>query len=355
MSSLNWFPHRRLVLSVLGVAILLSVLEVALARLRYPEPSLGLYWVVAFWHILPSWLIPAALLPVIVRIARAAPIDRVSWRANLPVHALAGVAFVLVHLGGTALIRDWQDAEFREIFVGLVSRFAVVDLFCYGAIVGAVQAQVFQAELREREIGLARARLQALRAQLQPHFLFNALNAISSMALNGERERVAQAVNSLSQLLRSALAESIDHEVPLETEMELLDHYLQLEKTRLEDRLCLERRVHPDVRFAMVPSLLLQPLVENAVRHGIERRRGPGRVIIEAAREGLRLRLEVRDSGPGFADGAPSNGRGIGLANTRARLRQLYGADHVLERGAAPEGGARVTILLPFRLAAAPA
>jgi len=355
MSSLNWFPHRRVTLAVVGAAVVLTVLETALARLRYPDDPLGWYWLIAFWHILPSWLIPAALLPAVVALARAAPIDRVSWRANLPVHAAAGVAFVLVHLGGTALIRDWQDAEFREIFVGLFSRFAVVDLFCYGAIVAAVQAQHFQAELREREIGLARARLQALRAQLQPHFLFNSLNAIAGMALNGERERVAEAVNSLSELLRSALADSIDHEVPLETEMELLGHYLRLEKSRLDDRLSLEHRVDPEVRRAMVPSLLLQPLVENAVRHGIERRRGPGRVVIEAAREGLQLRLEVRDSGPGFEDGAQANGRGIGLANTRARLRQLYGAAHTLERGTAPEGGARVTILLPFRTAVAPA
>jgi two-component sensor histidine kinase len=339
----------RVALVVLGLALLFSAIEVALARLRYPEPPLGWYWLVASLRILPSWLIPAALLPALVAIARALPVDRQSWRANLPIHVVVAIAFSLVHLGGTALVRAAMGEDLREVFIGLYSRYAVVNLFSYCAIVAVVQARRLQDQLREREVGLARARLQALRAQLQPHFLFNSLNAIASMALNGERERVASAVNSLSELLRSALADSIDHEVPLETEMELLDHYLRLEKTRLEDRLSLERRVDPEARLALVPSLLLQPLVENAVRHGIERRRGPGRVVIEAAREGGRLRLEVRDSGPGFDDGAPPNGGGIGLTNTRARLRQLYGAAHRLERGEAPEGGARVTILLPFR------
>jgi hypothetical protein len=137
MSSLNWFPRWRLILGVIGCAVVLSVLEVALARLRYPEPPLAAYWVVAMWHILPSWLIPAALLPAIVALARAAPVDRASWRANLPIHAVAGVAFTLVHLGGTAAIRAWQGEDFREIFVGLYSRYAVADLFSYGAIVAA--------------------------------------------------------------------------------------------------------------------------------------------------------------------------------------------------------------------------
>jgi two-component system LytT family sensor kinase len=346
-SSSRW----RLALVVVAAALGFSVLEVALARLRYSWAPMGAYWVTALWHIVPSWLIPAALLPAVAALSRAAPVDRTTWRASLPLHVLAAVAFTVIHLGGTAGLRAWRGESFESVFVGLFSRYAVVDLFMYGAIVAVLQAHHFQSELREREIGLARARLQVLRAQLQPHFLFNSLNAIAAMALNGERERVALTVSSLSELLRRSLDDSIDHEVPLETEMELLDHYLRLEKTRFEDRLSLESRVAPEALRALVPSLLLQPLVENAVRHGIERRRGPGRVVIEAAREGPRLRVEVRDSGPGFADAADAAGRGIGLANTQARLEQLYGPAHSLERGVAPEGGARVTIRLPFRAA----
>jgi two-component system, LytTR family, sensor kinase len=349
--------HLRPALVVLGVAVAFGVLEAAQWRLLYPDIPGRLYWPESLLRTTPSWIILALLVPGIVLLARVVRVRRETWRIALPLHIVAGVCFTSVHIAGSAWVTAFRlSAPWRVYFWPMFARYAVLGLFIYGAIVAVVHALQFQAEARERALaasqlqtGLARAKLQFLRAQLQPHFLFNALNSISSMALNGERERVAGTVNHLSELLRRCLDESAAQEVTLAVELDLLEHYLELERTRFGDRLRIERRVGHETLDARVPSLLLQTLVENAVRHGIESRRGPGVVVVEARRDGASLHLEVRDSGPGFQAAARGSNGGVGLANTEARLEQLYGATASLERGAAPEGGARVTVRLPLR------
>jgi two-component sensor histidine kinase len=206
--------------------------------------------------------------------------------------------------------------------------------------------------------GLNRAKLDALRLQLQPHFLFNTLNAISAL-VHRNPAAADELITDLSELLRLSL-KSADHEVPLSRELELLECYLAIEQTRLGDRLRIVRDFDAGAASALVPTLILQPLAENAIRHGIEPRREPGTLTISVRRVGLRLRLVVADDGMGLkGPGASSARHGIGLANAEQRLRVLHGENAQLELTTPKDGGVRVEIWLPIRStpaqAAAPA
>jgi sensor histidine kinase YesM len=196
------------------------------------------------------------------------------------------------------------------------------------------------------EARLTQAQLDALRAQLHPHFLFNALNATSVLARKGDSERVMRMLGSLGDLLRASLDRGLPHEVPLERELDLLDRYAEIQTTRFGDRVRFEREVDAAALRVLVPSMILQPLVENAVRHGIEARPGNGCVTIRARRDGEALRLEVRDTGPGFCGGGVEHG--VGLSNTRARLEHLYGEKHRFEIGNVEGGGAFVAMTIPW-------
>jgi two-component system LytT family sensor kinase len=209
---------------------------------------------------------------------------------------------------------------------------------------------------RERKITvleqlLGAARLDALRMQLHPHFLFNALNAISAHV---ERDpRTARAMlDKLGSLLRMSLEHAREQEIPLERELAFIESYVDLQKARFEDRLALMTNIAPDVLHARVPSLILQPLVENAVRHGIASGAAAGTIDIRAWRERDSLRLTVHDDGPGLpADWDPEHGFGVGLSNTRERLHRMYGGSQRFEIAGAPDGGVQVTLTLPFTTA----
>src|SRR5918999_918502 len=199
---------------------------------------------------------------------------------------------------------------------------------------------------------LMQARLEALRAQLNPHFFFNALNTVAMPVRREANDDALRAVVSLSEVLRRALAGQSGQEVQLRDELALVEHYLQVEQLRFRDRLSVDVAVEPEALEASVPGLVLQPVVENAVRHGVARHAGSGRIEISGRREEGRLVLEVRDNGPGFPNGweAAASGR-VGLANTRERLNRLYGAGGRFQARNAPEGGAVITIEIPFRIA----
>ncbi len=202
----------------------------------------------------------------------------------------------------------------------------------------------------ELETRLTQANLQTLKMQLQPHFLFNTLNTISSLI--HENPKVADdMVGSLSQFLRTTLDVSAKNEVPLRTELDFVERYLEIQQTRFGHRLRICREIDPTVVEALVPPLLLQPLVENAIRYGIESREAGGTVTIRARREENVLRLEISDDGEGFSDGQLlGTGNGIGLSNTKARLQELYGDQHQFKLTAHPPTGACVQIEIPFRL-----
>ena len=203
------------------------------------------------------------------------------------------------------------------------------------------------------EAGLARAQLQNLSAQLQPHFLFNALNAVSSVMYD-DVERADRMVASLSELLRASLRASRDQQIPLCEELEVLERYLELMRARFGDRLMVQVDVDDAARGALVPAMLLQPIVENALRHGAPEPPEPARVQVRARRMGDALVIEVRDNGPGLR-GAPPIGSGVGLTNTADRLRAMYGDAQSLEFHDAPAGGLIVRMTMPFRASAAPA
>ena len=209
-----------------------------------------------------------------------------------------------------------------------------------------------QARDREQlEARLTRAQLQSLELQLHPHFLFNTLNAIT--ALIGQDPRSAErVVDGLSELLRVSLNRAGEQEVPLERELDLLRRYIDIQQVRFPDRLRVDLRIGPDAAAALVPSLILQPLVENAIRHGIAPRASGGLVEVSAVRDGDVLRLQVSDDGVGAAAlrGAPVRD-GVGLGNTRARLEHLYGAHHEMRSGPGESGGFVVDIVIPYRVA----
>ena len=204
----------------------------------------------------------------------------------------------------------------------------------------------------ELQTRLTQANLQTLKMQLQPHFLFNTLNAISSLI--HENPRVADdMVISLSQFLRTTLDVASENEIPLHRELEFIDRYLQIQQTRFGDRLCIVRNIETGVMNALVPPLILQPLVENAIRHGIESREGGGTIMIRISRDTERLHLEIVDDGQGFKGKQLLEIQtGIGLSNTKARLQELYGDKHQFKLTANEPTGARVIIDLPFQLAA---
>ena len=278
------------------------------------------------------------------------------WR--LAGFSLLGATFTVVHLAGMSLgfllvnsDNYWLD-QFRVVYAANLRNFWTFEVFTFVAFMAVYQIvqisrvaherQVFSAQL---EAQLAETRLDALRSQLNPHFLFNSLNAISGLALRGDTEAVTEALGRLSDLLRRVL-DRTEGEVALGEEMQFIDDYLELHRLRFSDRLTVEKQVADDTLEALVPTMLLQPIVENALKHGVGSSPGPHRVTVSAARENGSLVLEVGDSGGGFTEHEAQDG--IGLSNTRERLKQLYGPTHRLEIGTARGGGASVRVTIPF-------
>jgi len=202
-------------------------------------------------------------------------------------------------------------------------------------------------EREQLEARLARAQLQSLRLQLHPHFLFNTLNTINAL-IGTDRHAAERVISGLSELLRMSLSSASEQEVTLAKELELLAHYIEIQQIRFQDRLTVNFRIDPEARYALVPNLMLQPLVENAIRHGIAPRAAPGHVVVTAARRGDRLELSVVDDGVG-EKASRDHRDGVGLGNTRARLLSLYGSDHRFEAGGASAGGFAVHIEIPYR------
>jgi two-component sensor histidine kinase len=266
--------------------------------------------------------------------------------------------------GAGVIFPDGMRVDRKVIFQQrfLPNPLDLLDLFVYASLVGLVQTVHFHGRAREREkravaleAQLTKARLDALQAQLHPHFLFNALNAISTL-LRSDTRAAQDALASFSELLRLALCHSTHPEVTLREDLEFLTRYLEIQQTRLGDRLRFEQVVAPEVMDCLVPALLLQPLVENAIRHGIEPSPNPGLVRVVVRPQAERLVLTVEDNGAGLSnkDHERREGAGIGLQNLRSRLETLYGAAQKIAFGPRPEGGVTVTVEIPLRHAPPP-
>jgi LytS/YehU family sensor histidine kinase len=244
--------------------------------------------------------------------------------------------------------------DFGEMFHWTLARSFYFNLLVYWVIIGASAALDFYRKYRDRELRameleklLAQTRLEALQAQLNPHFLFNTLHAISAL-MHDRVDAADRMLSRLSDLLRLALESTDTQEVPLRREVAFLQKYLEIEQTRFGDRLDVQLDIAPDTWEVMVPNLILQPLVENAIRHGIEPKAKGGRIRVSARGEADCLCLEVRDDGVGLAAPRPER-EGVGLSNTRARLQHLYPGRHRFEMRNADDGGLVVRLAIPWR------
>lgn len=346
-----------MLLPLAGICLLLGILETAQQHagneLRQADMTLS-YTAISS---LTPWICLLPFLPLILWMGERFPIRGDRWRAPVAIHLAVVFGIVSVHMALTVLcfrILTPPTASFLfSWFKMFTFRFAT-DLALYVAIVGVVHARRASAAAREREqaalkleASLAEARLGALREQLQPHFLFNTLNAMSTLALRGDPEAVTRGLAVLSDLLRFTLETQRTQEVPLAEELAFIDQYLELMSLRFGDRLTVTREIDDSALDAAVPVMLMQPLVENAIRHGIAETPGPGTLKIIVSREDNTLSVEVQDSGPGFrGDGRRD---GIGLSNTRARLKALHADRARIECGTVNGRGGRVIVTLPYR------
>ncbi len=310
----------------------------------------------AFIQTLP-W-IPVTLAAIAV--TRRFPLSRVAWKRHLSVHAvavaaLAFVANVLVVAG------YWMTAG---IFNGVTVLMAQgllwatvnlhVALLIYATVVAITQAALYYQRTRARELQLARiegqlarARLEALTAQIRPHFLFNTLHTIGQLWRSGRSEAADAVLDQLGSLFSRVQTSTSKLEVPLGEELELVESYLAIEEARFRDRLRTTVDASAAARDCLVPPLILQPLVENAIRHGVSAVSSAGRVAVSAALENGHLLLTVTDDGPGIGARSSQPGSGTGLRNTRERLAQLYGANADLSIAAPANGGTIVTVRIP--------
>lgn len=307
-----------------------------------------------------NWGLWLGLLPAAFAVSRRAnrwPLtDWRRWMFEVP----ASVAISLLHSVAIGVGHWLWDPKVHFGIVRVVHSFATLsfpsDLLRYWLIASVYHGIVSQREIHLRDVNqarlaqsLAEARLENLEARLQPHFLFNALNTIAAL-IRKDPPAASLMVGQLSELLRAALSGESAREVTLAGELRLLDQYVAIQRTRFSDRFSFSIDAPVDTLGVYVPQMILQPIVENAVRHGIGPREAAGCVDVRAARAGSKLRLTVSDDGVGYGNAPLSlNGHGIGLRSTRARLASLYGEEYAFDIRALTPGGTIVTIEVPFR------
>jgi signal transduction histidine kinase len=330
--------------------------QLYLASLKAGRP---VSWGQAVGSSLADWYVWALLSLPIFHLAWRYRFDGANWGRSVALHVVASMGVALLYMVLRAWVGQWQSrlggipVTFAQAFNFLIKTF-LFNLLIYWVMVSVSHAFAYYRQFEERalraselEKRLAQARLQALQMQLNPHFLFNTLNAISSL-MHKDVAAADRMITRLADLLRYALDSTEAHEVPLRKELAFLERYLEIEKTRFGPRLNVRLDIEPAVLEALVPNLILQPLVENAIRHGIERRAKPGLVELRARGENGNLTLELSDNGPGLPADQPQR-EGIGLSNTRARLEQLYGERHRFALLNPATGGLQVQVVLPLR------
>ncbi|HEY8551153.1 MAG TPA: histidine kinase [Vicinamibacterales bacterium] len=304
------------------------------------------------------WYLWALVVPLVAWVDARLPVEREALIRRLAFHIPLSVGVTVAHAAAMRALAELIGFPLdRTIVEGSVLTAVTQPTYLvYWAIVSALVVLEYQRHVRERELRtmelerlLTESRLDTLKTQLHPHFLFNALNAISA-SVESEPQTARWMLEELGTLLRSSLEHAREQEIPLDRELEFTHSYLALQKVRYDDRLEAVTHVAPDARDALVPTLLLQPLIENAIRHGIATRSSGGRIEIAIRREADALRLQVTDNGPGLPPGWDvERDLGIGLSNTRERLKQLYGTHQTFAIFNRPEGGACVDISLPYR------
>lgn len=314
-----------------------------------------------FWHeflvAASDWYIWAALTPLVLFFCRRFRITSNNWLSVVPVHLAVGVLISFLQLAIQVRLNYIINPGYKMTYWRVLYFFATfkghINLLTYWVIVALNHGFYYYEQSRARELAwsrmetdLANAQLQVLNMQLHPHFLFNTLNSISTL-VSEDPQAARQMVIKLSDLLRASLNKIDQPAVPLQQELELLECYISIEQTRFKDRLAIEQEIDSTALACEVPTMILQPLVENAVRHGIGKHRQADRISIVAQRVDGHLLLEVRNCIGSVENGGPALARGIGLTNTRARLEQLYSTQHSFEIANREGGGVAVKLSLP--------
>src|SRR6185503_17672103 len=353
-------------LAIVAVWAVLGVIYAAPIYIEVRAEQHGhMAWRIFSWGIL-TWLAWAPLTPAIVWLARRYSLVGEAWKRSLIVHVPAFLLMSALHSAAATAVTLWiqpfdnmgdSPKEFWPRFIGRLQGSFGSDLLVYGAVIGVFYAIDYYRKYREREFlasrleaQLAQAQLDSLRMQLHPHFLFNTLNGIVGLVRDNKNKAAVNMLVGLSDLLRHTLEHSSRHEVELREEINFIKLYLSIQEVRFSDRLRIEFDIDPRTTKALVPNLILQPLTENALRHGIGRSTNSGLLGISSAVTDGHLRLTVYDEGAGLPDDWQLKGSvGIGLADTIARLQQLYDDDQQFDIRNRPEGGVEVVIVMPFR------
>lgn len=343
------------------ICLVLGLIETAQVRFGAGEVVESSWWW-ATLRVMPSWVLLALVSPLAVMASDRWPVRGSGWGRALATHLVLSIPFALLHLMLTTawgVVRPGASGIGFAAGMGwLVSRYLAYGMLSYGALVGVVHAFRYHREagaIRQDAdalvVQLESARRRALEGKLHPHFVFNTLNAIAGLASRGDQSAVVRTLEAFSELLQATLNDQTLEPVPLREEIELLQRYVDIQKVRFGDRLTVVWDIDEATDTEPVPGLLLQPLVENAIVHGVGRHRFGGTVTVRAAVDGQELTLEVEDSGAGSdAAGAEARrrvGHGIGLDSTRARLLSRFGGRATLELRPRAGGGTVVTVRLP--------
>lgn len=325
-------------------------------------------WEIALRWDLSAWLVWVFFIPLILGLSRRVSISQENWFRSVPLFLALGIVMALARTAAPIFIFSAYNPNSDQIWEWLSRRpylltdfLAAFVFYCF--VLAFAQALNLYRQYREEELRasrleseFARAELQALRMQINPHFLFNTLHSISALQFE-DAEKAQTMTARLGDFLRLTLDNSSAQIVSLSREMDFLKCYLDIERVRFGKRLTTDFEIAPDALAAEVPNLILQPLVENAIKHGISKQAKAGLIRVGAKIAGGELRLEVADNGAGLKKNGngvnDSPHYGLGLSNVRERLRQLYGANHSFELKAAPEGGLLVTISIPLGAQAA--
>lgn len=327
---------------------LLFTPQTYLSNLRSPTP---LTWGKAFVATFLLFQVWAVLTPFLLWLGARFPLERPRLLRNLAIHLLLSGPVALAHIWllqiVTTLLLTWSHSYQPPVpIIALLVGLGATNIMVYWGILAVSQAVNYFRKYQEREFRLAQAQLHSLRMQLHPHFLFNTLNAIAELVYS-DPKAADRCILSVSELLRFSLESHRTQEVTLKEEIDFLEKYLEIQKTLMRDRLRVKLNVEPETLDASVPNMLLQPLVENAIKHGISPRPEGGNIEVYARRLNGKLYLEITDDGLGMNE--QQDGNGVGLINTRERLKHLYGHAQAFNLSSFPGRGVTIRISLPFK------
>lgn len=353
-----WIRYAAVVAGWAFLGFLLSVevyfnfrVQLGADRVGFVDAALPQFGRVVMW---------ALMAPLILQMRHKVPLNRGGWAVGVGFHL--GMSFIVMatyYLGRNlayVIFSEQRWADFWEMALGGFWGRNIIDMAYYWAVLAfGYTLEIYRRYKREElkavqlEARLIETELKALREQLRPHFLFNTLNTIAVLVREQKNDDAVNLIARLSSLLRMSLDNTRVHEVTVRQEMDFLERYIDIQKARFSDRLNVGIAIDDAAMEARIPNLLLQPLVENAILHGIASKSGPGRVDVMGHVEGGRLHLEVRDDGPGLGDGTQRAKEGVGLSNTRERIAKIYGAQGQLSLRSEPGRGVSVQIVLPCR------